>query len=129
MRVPEMDNEHQRITPWVVIEYCFHWRVRQNPTIPIKISVDARGGKCRRQRAPCVWRATKEPGGWRNRSNGPAVPLSRIQTDVFRVLAAHRDPESDVAAATPLNRNAPRISSGIDVSHDREERVAAAALE
>ena len=51
MRVPEMDNEHQRITPWVVIEYCFHWRVRQNPTIPIKISVDAHGGKCGRQRA------------------------------------------------------------------------------
>src|SRR5262249_6211807 len=30
--------------------------------------------------------------------------------------------------ATPLNRNAPRISSDIDVFHDREERVAAAAL-
>ena len=70
-----------------------------------------------------------KPGDSRNRSSGPAVPLSRIQTDVFRVLAAHRNPENDVAAATPLNRKAPRTSSGIDVSHDREERVAAAALE
>jgi hypothetical protein len=70
-----------------------------------------------------------KPGGWRNRSSGPAVPLSRIQTDILRLLAAHRDPESYVAGATPMNRDAPRISSGIDVFHDREERVAAAALE
>ncbi len=70
-----------------------------------------------------------EPGGWRNRSSGPAVPLSRIQTDILRLLAAHRDPESYIAGATPLNRNAPRISGDIDVFHDREERVAAAALD
>ena len=68
-------------------------------------------------------------GGWRNGSSGPAVPLSKIQTDILRLLAAHRDPESYVAGATPLNRNAPRISSDIDVFHDREERVAAAAFE
>lgn len=55
------------------------------------------------------------------------MPLSRIQTDIFRLLAAHRDPESDVAGASPLNRDAPRISEDIDVFHDREERVAAAA--
>jgi len=48
------------------------------------------------------------------------VPLSRIQTDIFRLLAAHRDPESDVAGASPLNRDAPRISEDIDVFHDRE---------
>jgi hypothetical protein len=57
------------------------------------------------------------------------VPLSRIQTDVLRLLASHRDPESYVAGATPLNRNASRYSSDIDVFHDREERVAAAALD
>ena len=68
-------------------------------------------------------------GGWRNGSSGPAVPLSKIQTDILRLLAAHRDPESYIAGATPLNRNAPRISSDIDVFHDREERVAAAALD
>lgn len=65
---------------------------------------------------------------WRNRSNRPAVPLSKIQTDILRLLASHRDPESYVAGATPLNRDAPRYSADIDVFHDREERVAAAAL-
>ena len=55
------------------------------------------------------------------------MPLSRIQTDILRLLAAHRDPKSYVAGASPLNRDAPRISGDIDVFHDREERVAAAA--
>jgi hypothetical protein len=57
------------------------------------------------------------------------VPLSKIQTDVLRLLAFHRDPESYVARATPLNRDASRYSADIDVFHDREERVAAAALD
>jgi hypothetical protein len=56
------------------------------------------------------------------------VPLSKIQTDILRLLAAHRDPESYVAGSTPLNRDAPRYSADIDVFHDREERVAQAAL-
>jgi hypothetical protein len=56
------------------------------------------------------------------------VPLSKIQTDALRLLAAQRDPESYVAGATPLNRDAPRYSGDIDVFHDREERVASAAL-
>jgi hypothetical protein len=43
------------------------------------------------------------------------------------VLAAHRDPESYIAGAAPLNRDAARVSSDIDVFHDREERVSAAA--
>jgi hypothetical protein len=56
------------------------------------------------------------------------LPLSEIQIEVLRLIAAHRDPESYVAGATPLNRDAPRYSGDIDVFHDREERVAAAAL-
>jgi hypothetical protein len=42
------------------------------------------------------------------------VPLTKIQKDVLKLLASHRDPESYVA--------------GVDVFHDREERVASAAL-
>ena len=57
------------------------------------------------------------------------MPLSKIQTCVLRLLASHRDPESYVAGSTPLNREAPRYSSDIDVFHDREERVARAAVE
>lgn len=56
------------------------------------------------------------------------MPLSKIQIDVLRLLASRRDPESYVAGATPLNRGGVRYSADIDVFHDREERVAAAAL-
>lgn len=57
------------------------------------------------------------------------MPLSKIQVDILRLLASHRNPESYIAGATALNRNAPRYSADIDIFHDREERVAAAALE
>lgn len=57
------------------------------------------------------------------------MPLSKLQAEILRLLAAHRDPESYVAGSTPLNRNTLRYSGDIDVFHDREERVAEAALE
>lgn len=56
------------------------------------------------------------------------MPLSNIQMAVLRLLAAHRDPESYVAGATPLSQRTARYSSDIDIFHDREERVAVAAL-
>jgi hypothetical protein len=56
------------------------------------------------------------------------VPLSKIQTDILRLLAVHRNPETYVAGASPLIRNTPRVSGDIDVFHDRAERVAATAL-
>lgn len=56
------------------------------------------------------------------------MPVSKIQSDILRLLASHRDPESFVAGSTPLNRNTLRYSGDIDVFHDREERVAEAAL-
>ena len=55
------------------------------------------------------------------------MPLYKIQTDILRLLASNRDPESYVAGASALNRDAPRYSSDIDVFHGREERAAAAA--
>jgi hypothetical protein len=55
------------------------------------------------------------------------VPLTKIQSDILRLLAAHRDAESYVAGSTPLNRHAPRFSGDIGVFHDREERVSRAA--
>ena len=55
------------------------------------------------------------------------MPLTKIQTDILRLLAAHRNPESYVAGSTPLNRAAARYSNDIDVFHDREEQVARAA--
>jgi hypothetical protein len=56
------------------------------------------------------------------------VPLSKVQIDILRLLAAHRDPESDVAGSTPGNRHASRYFADIDVFRDREERVARAAF-
>jgi hypothetical protein len=56
------------------------------------------------------------------------MPLSSLQTDILRLLASNRDPESFVGGSTPLNRNTLRYSGDIDVFHDREERVSAAAL-
>ena len=55
------------------------------------------------------------------------MPLSKIQTDILRLLAAHRNPEIYVAGASPLIRDAARVSGDIDVYHDREEHVAATA--
>jgi len=55
------------------------------------------------------------------------VPLSKLQTDILRLLAAHRNPESYVAGATALNEHGPRFSGDIDIFHDREESVAQAA--
>jgi hypothetical protein len=44
----------------------------------------------------------------------------------LRILASRRSP---VAGGVPVNRTGARISNDIDIFHDREERVAAAALE
>jgi hypothetical protein len=56
------------------------------------------------------------------------VPISRLQSDILRLIAAKRDPESFVAGGVPINRSGPRYSSDLDIFHDREERVAEAAL-
>jgi hypothetical protein len=56
------------------------------------------------------------------------MPLTSLQSHILQLLAAHRDPESFLAGSTPLNRNTLRYSGDIDVFHDREELVAAAAI-
>jgi hypothetical protein len=56
------------------------------------------------------------------------VPLSSLQIEILRALAAQRNPESYVAGSTPLNRDAIRFSGDIDIFHDREESLAATAL-
>jgi hypothetical protein len=56
------------------------------------------------------------------------VPLSDLQREILRLLAAHRNPESYVAGSTPLNRDGPRFSQDIDIFHSREEAVAKTAL-
>lgn len=57
------------------------------------------------------------------------MALSKLQSKILRLLAAHRDPESYVAGSTPLNRGLLRSSGDIDIFHDREERVGRASQE
>jgi hypothetical protein len=55
------------------------------------------------------------------------VPLTKLQKDVLHVISVNRSPESYVAGALPLNRDGPRFSSDIDIFHEREVAVTAAA--
>jgi hypothetical protein len=55
------------------------------------------------------------------------VPLSSLQAEILRLLAAHRNPESYVAGASALNQDGPRFSADIDIFHDAEEGVATAS--
>ena len=52
------------------------------------------------------------------------MPVSKLQSELLRLLASRRDPESFVAGGVAINRTGPRISRDIDIFHDREERVA-----
>ncbi len=66
-------------------------------------------------------------GGWRNRLNGCAVPLTKLQSHVLRVLAAERSPDSYIAGGVAINREGPRFSGDIDIFQDTEQRLEAAA--
>ncbi len=55
------------------------------------------------------------------------MPISKLQSDVLKVIAAARSPDSYVGGGVPLNRHGPRTSQDIDIFHGREEEVAAAA--
>ena len=66
-------------------------------------------------------------GGWRNRLNGSAVPLTKLQSHVLRVLAAERSADSYIAGGVAINREGPRFSSDIDIFQDTEQRLESAA--
>lgn len=55
------------------------------------------------------------------------MPLGKFQSDVLRVLAAQRSPDSDIAGGVAINREGPRFSGDIDIFHDSEARLEAAA--
>jgi hypothetical protein len=57
------------------------------------------------------------------------VPLTKLQSHVLRILAAHRSPDSYIAGGVALNRDGPRFSNDIDIFQDSEDRMAAAAGE
>ncbi len=56
-----------------------------------------------------------------------AVPLTKLQSHVLRVLAAGRSLDSYIAGGVAINREGPRFSGDIDIFQDSEDRLAAAA--
>lgn len=63
---------------------------------------------------------------WPNALKSSAVPLTRLQSYVLRLLAAQRSPDSYIAGGIALNREGPRFSSDIDIFQDSEERLTTA---
>ena len=59
-------------------------------------------------------------GGSPSGSKSFAVPIGKFQSDVLRVLAAQRSPESYIAGGVAINREGPRFSGDIDIFHDSE---------
>jgi len=57
------------------------------------------------------------------------VPLSNLQIEILRLLAADRNPESHMAGSAYLTRGGIRFFDDIHIFHDREERLARAAEE
>ena len=57
------------------------------------------------------------------------MPLSTIQADVLRLIAANRSPDSYVAGATVLHRaeDTPRYSADLDLFPDLEDSIAQSA--
>ena len=55
------------------------------------------------------------------------MPLGKFQSEVLRVLAAQRSGDSYIAGGVAINREGPRFSADIDIFHDSEARLQAAA--
>jgi len=55
------------------------------------------------------------------------VPLSRLQSELLRLLASQRGPDSYVAGGIAINRDGPRFSADIDIFQDGDERLVAIA--
>lgn len=56
-----------------------------------------------------------------------AVPLTKLQSHVLRLLAAGRGLDSYIAGGVAINREGPRFSGDIDIFQDSEERLVSAA--
>jgi len=77
--------------------------------------------------ARCARTAAWKGVGWQSKSSEFAVPLTKLQSHVLRVLAAQRSPDSYIAGGVALNREGPRYSGDIDIFRDSEIRLETAA--
>ncbi|MBN9559781.1 MAG: nucleotidyl transferase AbiEii/AbiGii toxin family protein [Alphaproteobacteria bacterium] len=55
------------------------------------------------------------------------MPITRFQSDVLRLLAAQRSPDSYIAGGIAINREGPRFSGDVDIFHDSDARLDGAA--
>ena len=96
----------------------WQWRELERPTIAQALAVAELAAQRGQSRVACA--------GGADRGGVPCRCLTCSAT-ILLLLAAQRDPESYVAGAGPLNLDGPRYSDDIDMFHDREAAVAAAA--
>ncbi len=61
-------------------------------------------------------------GGSPSASKSFAVPISKFQSDVLRLLSTQRSPDSYIAGGIAINRQGQRFSADIDIFHDSEAR-------
>ena len=54
------------------------------------------------------------------------MPITKFQSDVLRLLAAQRSPDSYIAGGVAINREGPRFSADIDIFHDSAARLESA---
>ncbi len=59
----------------------------------------------------------------RSASKRFAVPISKFQSDVLRLLASQRSADSYIAGGIAINRHGPRFSADIDIFHDSASRL------
>ena len=50
------------------------------------------------------------------------MPISKFQSDILRLLAGQRSPDSYIAGGVAINRQGPRFSEHVDIFHDSTER-------
>ncbi len=55
------------------------------------------------------------------------MPLTKLQSEVLRALAAQRSPDSYIAGGIALNHDGPRFSRDIDIFQDSQQRLEAAS--
>jgi hypothetical protein len=54
------------------------------------------------------------------------MPITKFQSELLRVLAAQRSPDSYIARGIAINRQGPRFSRDIDIFHDSAARLESA---
>src|SRR5208337_4083427 len=107
--------------------------LRASIVAPSPSTARERCGTCARLESPPLrtpWRSPRRcgrmgawmDGGSPSGSKSFAVPISKFQSDVLRLLATQRSPDSYIAGGVAINRQGPRFSRDIDIFHDSEVR-------